>query len=306
MMLCSSFLHLRWYSGAVCLLSLGFLALITTGCQSILLAPTSIPSATPELVTPILSLEQATIETAWANSPHANTYNLEKGPNTYCARCHSPENWDSTAKIDSPPNCLSCKFPNESQVRIASSNSLVSQEDWKNIGCEICHNVQDGVVSAQTAWLDIETGYHEATSQPDQLCTKCHMDTATLKHGIDLGNQVHKGFSCINCHEPHSTTASCVSSGCHADLKNVSVDKTSPVYHSNIHAMVNCVACHDASGMDILNPEGGTNWTTYRTVQSVQGPVSEIYSSHNLQRTVNCQKCHFSGNPYGLPDSANP
>jgi hypothetical protein len=89
-------------------------------------------------------------------------------------------------------------------------------------------------------------------------------------------------------------------------LENTFVEKTSPVYHSSIHAVVDCIACHDASGMKIIIPEGTTTWTTYRIVQSVRGPANEVYTSHNLQKIVSCQKCHFLGNPYGLLESVNP
>jgi hypothetical protein len=338
---------------AVRLFDLALLALLLAACQNSLAAPASAPSVTPDPGTLTPPPEQAKIWSAWARSPHANTYSLEKGPNTYCARCHSPENWDSTAKIDSPPNCLSCKFPNEPEARTAASNSLVSKEDWMNIRCEVCHTMENGLASQQVAWLDAITGYHETISQPDQLCEKCHTDTATLQHGIDLGVQVHVGFSCIDCHDPHSTVASCVSSGCHADVMaerlrpsrqhanltsndqcetchpdalqihsmetqrvgshdclschtdkdNVPVEETSPPQHSTRHALVDCVACHDASGLDIGVPEGSTTWTTFRTVQSVLGTVTEAYPSHNLQKLVSCQKCHFPGNPWGLPES---
>jgi hypothetical protein len=61
---------------------------------------------------------QALYWNAWEAGPHANTYDLEKGPNTYCAKCHSPTNWDPAAVVDPPPNCVSCKFPFESEPRI--------------------------------------------------------------------------------------------------------------------------------------------------------------------------------------------
>jgi hypothetical protein len=59
---------------------------------------------------------------AWENSTHAYTYALEKGPNTCCAGYHSPANWNPAATINEPPNCVSCKFPFETEPRVADGN----------------------------------------------------------------------------------------------------------------------------------------------------------------------------------------
>lgn len=310
------------------------------------------PTASPEPGTPTPPAEQAQFWSAWAGSPHAQTYDLEKGPNTYCARCHAPANWDYQAKIDPPPNCVSCKFPNEPQVRIAVSNPLVPEKDWKHIGCEVCHQMENGAVLPSAAWLDNATGYHESITQPVELCEKCHTNTGMIQHGIDLGEQAHTELSCTNCHDPHSTIASCVNSGCHADvlaarlrpsqqhanlsenaqcqvchtqgmlmhsmetqregstdclgchldLLNVPPEGTAPQRHSKSHAVLDCVTCHDASGLAVGPANGSATWTTFRTVQTPAGATTSAYASHNLTRQVNCQRCHFEGNEWGLPE----
>ena len=106
-----------------------------------------------------LTAGQAPILAAWQAGPHADTYGLEKGPNTYCARCHSPANYDALSRVDAAPNCVSCKFANDPQVRLAEHNKLVQQNDWKSIGCEVCHPVdQNGAPAAAIAWRDPVTG----------------------------------------------------------------------------------------------------------------------------------------------------
>jgi len=77
------------------------LALLLSACQ------TAEPEVVIEEVTRIVEVEkepsqntptplpeQSDILAAWTGSPHGNTYDLGKGPNTYCSRCHSPQNWD--------------------------------------------------------------------------------------------------------------------------------------------------------------------------------------------------------------------
>ncbi|MCZ7672106.1 MAG: hypothetical protein M5U34_35770 [Chloroflexi bacterium] len=46
------------------------------------------PSPTEIEVTAVPSHPEQ--QSKWENGPHANTYALEKGPNTYCAKCHAP------------------------------------------------------------------------------------------------------------------------------------------------------------------------------------------------------------------------
>ena len=71
--------------------------------------PTEPPTEEPPEPTPVP--DQSMQLAAWEESPHGNTYDLGKGPNTYCSRCHSPQNWDPASRPGPPPNCITCKFP---------------------------------------------------------------------------------------------------------------------------------------------------------------------------------------------------
>ncbi len=316
--------------------------------------PVATPSAIP--ATPTLPAEQAAAYSAWSGSPHSNTYDLEKGPNTFCARCHAPANWDYQAKADPPPNCVSCKFPHEDKPRIAVSNPLVPEEEWKDIGCEVCHRMNGKIASPEMAWLDNATGYYETITDPDVLCEKCHITAGAIQRGISVGEHAHKDYRCVQCHEPHSTTASCVSSGCHEDvlaasllpsvehanlienaqceechpngmqlhdmetqrsgntdclnchieMDNVAPDQTAPAYHSKRHAAVDCVACHDASGMEVMQAENSAVLTTFRTIKSPSGVSTAAFVSHDIQTAVDCQRCHYAGNSFNLPEVVNP
>jgi len=233
---------------------------------------------------------------AWEDSPHARTYSLEKGPNTYCARCHSPANWDPAATIDPPPNCVSCKFAFEPEPRIAAGNPLVPEEDWESIGCEVCHRqVEDGVITGEIAWHDPVSGYYETVADSTALCSRCHRDTETLRHSRLVGEGAHAGFTCTDCHDAHSTATGCAEQGCHQPDEPEWQES-----HDEHHETLACVACHDASGLQVGPLEDGIHWMTFRTTELLGRANTEPYQSHQLQKEVNCQRCHYDENPWGL------
>jgi hypothetical protein len=320
------------------------LMLLCMSCQQSDTSLTEIPL----LEFPTQDLAQLAIIQEWENSPHANTYGLGKGPNTYCAKCHSPLNWDPQAKIDPPPNCVSCKFPNESELRIAQNNPFVREEDWENIGCEICHRVLNGDVEAEINWLDISTNYYETVETSVELCEKCHLTNDTLKHQREFKGSVHETFTCTDCHNPHSTTANCTAGGCHLDfsdkeavhieehLDQINEDdceechkgvadihmnfleetptacmdchsslmgQRGEIYqlaHSKIHENLWCVACHDSSNLEVGPLENESEWVVFRLYEVLGQSINEPYKSHQVQLEVNCKRCHFIDNPWGL------
>lgn len=307
---------------------------LLTGCNS---------TNAKSIARPTLSAEQSAPTTdpqvqfwqAWQTSPHANTYDLGKGPNTYCARCHSPRNWDPQAIIDPPPNCVSCKFSFEASPRLAQNNPLVPQEEWQNIRCNTCHEVTDGIASNAVVWWNQATNQYEPVDDSRALCGKCHTDTETLRHQRTLGLKAHADFTCTTCHDAHNTTASCGQSECHSEIVQntgfVSAPATPPgghpeqitgfcggpachatatqvaggeqMIHGSVHAMVTCVACHDAGGLEVGPFEN--IWTTWRTTELLGRANREPYQSHTLQKQVDCARCHFEGNPWGLQPLTN-
>ena len=307
-------------------------------------------SAEGSLITPNPEGNQSEIWQDWQRSSHADTYDLEKGPNTYCAKCHSPQNWDPGATIGDPPNCVSCKFPHEPEPRIAEANPLVLEEEWKSIGCEVCHLNNEGIIDAQIVWHDPVANNHSIFQDPTELCEMCHLDNETLRHKREMGSAAHVGFTCISCHDAHSTAANCGADGCHvdvvesrdlpsdehigiqskveclvcheagmqvhnmainkseeddclqchSDLKQLSSADIAPVYHSLIHAEVNCVVCHDASGYEVGIDEMTDEWVVFRSVELLGRVSVKPYQSHDLQQQVSCNRCHFVDNPWEL------
>jgi hypothetical protein len=234
---------------------------------------------------------------------------------------------------------------------------LVAESDWRSISCEVCHPGQGTAVTADLAWLEAATGRHEPVASTTALCEHCHTDTDVLRHRRDLGLSAHRGYTCTDCHDPHSTAADCTAAGCHPDVAarfriptpmplaaaTSTVPKNHPTLgfnmncatpgchastvlaagmetthlpapaaspssgltlraagHDPVHARVACVACHDASRLEVGPLEAGGVWVTWRTTELLGRSSTESYQSHHLQRAVDCERCHFPGNVWGL------
>jgi hypothetical protein len=264
--------------------------------------------------------DQSEMVADWETSPHAFNYDLGSGPNTYCSRCHSPQNWDPEARVDTPPNCVTCKFPTDDEVRMATTMDFVEEEDWVGINCETCHQVENGVALEGNAWLNVVTGEYEPVNTSSELCTKCHLTTAGVSatggrgvtHEINLGGSAHANWAgewpqsdrpqyCSDCHNPHSTEPQqCVD--CHEAVT------TSDTHMNGLNAImldkVSCQACHDASGMEVgPHPDEAENGVFVTLVSSMgrDGTMSTEYvKSHSIQWEVSCNRCHFEENPWEL------
>jgi hypothetical protein len=301
-------------------------------------ASTAIATSSPEAPfkpTPILTImQQYPFEwSAWKSGPHATGYDLSKGPNTYCSRCHSPANWDSQAVINEPPNCVSCKFQNETEIRIAEGNPLVPESEWKGLECSTCHKIQEGVLVPEPTWYDKQAGFYESVETTSELCEKCHTDTETLRHKRDLGEEIHIGFTCTSCHDPHSMQTSCTQSGCHIIGGGISAVpanhppmafascgqegchtggnfSTKPTqaadggivwdHADGHHSAVTCVACHDASDLPVKYLEDQKIWVVFRVTELLGRYSEKTYQSHAITKNVNCARCHYVDNPWGL------
>jgi len=279
--------------------------------------PTEVPpTPTPE---PTPLPDQSEQIALWEASPHGNTYALNKGPNTYCSRCHSPQNWDPASTPDKPPNCITCKFPTDDEIRMATTMEFVEEEDWVGINCETCHIVENGVVTEGNYWLNPLTDEYEEIAISNQLCTKCHLNSkgvsATggrgVEHEIYLGGSAHKNWAglldtkhrpdqCTDCHDPHSQQPK-QCEDCHEGPLDLHADVTG---FAVMYEKVTCMACHDATGLDVGplpdSEEFGDLFVTQETSMGRSGPTTEFVLSHSPQWQVSCDRCHFEENPWDL------
>jgi hypothetical protein len=267
---------------------------------------TSVAPAAP--TAKVVSAERvAAIRTAWESGRHNNKYDLYKGPNTYCAVCHSPLNWDPKATVNVPPNCFSCKFPTDKEVRISPKAPLIAEGDWKKLDCAVCHRVSaSNVVDPAIAIWNNGTKAYEAVKTPSELCGKCHVDSiGGSRHMIRLGGGAHSNqigsakkrpAECTDCHDPHSMKADC--KACHA--ASFAAD-TKTQGHDAAHAKVTCTACHDASGMKAapVEAQGGRWLSVGISVTAGRESATPAYS-HYFARAVDCTRCHYNDNPWKL------
>jgi hypothetical protein len=250
------------------------------------------PVAAPSQVVPTTPANTVVKET-WERSAHARSFVLAgDGTNNECARCHSPRNWVPVESADLPKTCASCKFTVKEPVPVKESS-------WRSIGCDVCHDFK-GDAKPKVVWLNSVIAGYETGTDPyepvrdhNELCRKCHRDFKTFSYSRDLGTSVHARHQCTGCHNPHSLKADC--SGCHAEAMKKLVPG-----HDAAHKQVNCVACHDAGGLKPGPVDGQNRWMPFRTVTAGSQKQTVPYQSHNLQRKVDCSRCHYAGNPWNL------
>ncbi|MBN2044776.1 MAG: hypothetical protein JW757_07140 [Anaerolineales bacterium] len=254
------------------------------------------PETQPAENTPQMNEEeiQAAIQVSWNNSPHAAAYVLdEANQNNSCARCHSPINWQPTLD-DLPESCFSCKF------ELEEPDPLIAENDWQNIPCMVCHEVgRKDKVDPAFKWLEIaELEEYTQVETSTELCQKCHpTETFTAHGGIqDLG--VHQDMTCTDCHDAHTTQASCMDAGCHENVLNTGIPG-----HTDEHLNVACVACHDAGGMALGFREEDGLFTTQEVIPTEEGENTFFFSSHHLKLDSACDDCHFTGNPWSITDN---
>jgi hypothetical protein len=274
---------------------IAFIAIILSGCQSA--APTIEPP-TPELIEKLSETPSTTPLPSLTATPPPLTI------------------------TPTPP-----KLPEEWLLWNDSPHKSAAQ----GLTCETCHDTNGGSSSAVVAWLNQQTGKYEPVADTSALCNKCHADTPIKSQEIDLTGSVHSSFKCLDCHNPHSTAASCSNSGCHAGIRKPSdmppatpsnghpdvsmpicggvnchpaatqAAISNPTIHGARHASVACIACHDSSGSP-LGPSGVNGiWLPLRTVEIDGSPTVQPFKPHSIQAKVDCTRCHFESNPWKLP-----
>ncbi len=191
-----------------------------------------------------------------------------------------------------PATCAACKFT-------IKTPKPVEKTDWKNIGCNVCHKVEKEALTSQVAWLNAAIAQfssddpYEPVRSNTELCEKCHRDG----YQIERDAVVHKDKGCTDCHDPHSAAASCTDAKCHATV----LKPEKPIAgHDAAHATVDCVACHDAAGWKVQPTGDKKTWMTLKPTDRTGKPNPTPYVSHNLQKAVDCARCHFANNPWGL------
>lgn len=183
----------------------------------------------------------------------------------------------------------------------------------RSVSCGVCHK-KDEISKAEG----------------NELCKGCHTTAGKISAQDDSKKIVHTGFTCLDCHNPHSARASCSNAGCHAGIRkpgdmppatpvsghpNVSAfcgggnchpaatqaALANPGIHGARHAGVSCIACHDASGLQAGPSKETGLWELFQTIDDEGILKTKPFISHTLQASVACSRCHYEGNVWGLP-----
>jgi len=241
----------------------------------------------------------------WEISAHASSFVLDsEGNNNPCARCHAPMNWMPTLD-DIPESCQACKF------ELETPPSFIPESDWQHVSCIMCHESdKKGIIQPELMWLEIPVlEEYVSVETHSELCLKCHNTEDIAEHGQLIVGSGHADMECTECHSPHSTTATCMNGDCHSDVLS---DTDQILGHDDDHKDVSCAACHDNAGWEVgPDPETGI-WTTFSPwshevkigeADSILQSGTVPFSSHDIGLEVNCERCHFSGNPWELSES---
>lgn len=232
------------------------------------------------------------ISTLWQQSAHASTYVLdENNQNSTCARCHAPVNWIPSMD-DMPESCSTCKF------EIDPPPPVIAESEWTHIECRVCHQVKKDEVQPEIAWLEIAAieEYAEVSSVT-ALCDHCHLAGEIDGHVSVIVAGDHATYACVNCHDAHRTEISCDTEGCHTAAMDGS---EGIIGHDLDHTQVSCSACHDGSGLDVGPLEDAQTWATFLPGEAIP------FASHQTQRLVDCERCHFDANPWSLSEVVAP
>ncbi len=277
---------LAFVIGSILVVGLLLLVSSVNAAQGVQMEPTLTQQPTPDppYVATTAELQEAYIE--WSLSQHADTYDLGMGANTTCARCKSPMNWDpNSPALEAAQDCASCKrIPGAPRPELLGGEEVL-QNEWKNIGCEICHQpIGDSYRTGISFWDQAGRRY-EPVESVGELCAKCHEG----QHGFEVVEEqqespAHNQWECTLCHGAHGAPSACID--CH-DLDTAS----GKVEHEQ-HPSVNCTACHDHGGLSIwLDAEPASeNYGEYIPRKFAHTLTS--WPSHNLAKEVDCLRCH--------------
>jgi len=229
-----------------------------------------------------------TIQAVWKVSPHADAYVVAvDNMNSSCARCHAPLDWAPTAK-DIPANWTANK------VEVAPASVLITELEWTHVDCKVCHNTEVDQITGDFVWLEIAPlEIYSEVETSTELCQKCHLTNKLEGHQSLMLEGNHRDFLCTDCHDAHTTTATCSSSGCHEPFAN---ECESIETHDKPHSEVTCSACHAGGDPRIDWNEDVGAWDTFVPVGDEMDDEFKPFTSHNILLEVDCDRCHEPGN----------
>lgn len=239
---------------------------------------------------------------------------------------------ETAVPTSTPPILIETPGLSEQDLKLREIQDIFSANPHKSkFTCGKCHSIDDNeAISGNLTWTDEKTGQSEKINYPSQICTKCHKLHTPQEIQHDSIQLAHNIYECTDCHNPHSTQASCTESQCHSEIGktiNAMIDvppnhvsmsdpnaamcggsschelakevANTPIYHQPVHRDVPCYVCHDISGMQVSRNEK-SSWITIDQVDIETGENNDGFVSHTIGLNADCSRCHFEDNPWGL------
>lgn len=242
--------------------------------------------------------------------------------------CSQSANAQTPSTDTVPATLAATPSPTTTRIPPTPTKDTITRPEWEQsphalaeepVECAACHRYADGKLTKEVAWYDEQSGVYQTVMTKGEVCQNCH-------DGYTHASNPHSNFGCVTCHNPHSTAASCKDchhhvgdttiipaatpddghpngvdsfcngAACHASATQIAQLPDSG--HPAQHPLVACAACHDASGSQVGPTEGG-KWMPLRSDEA--GDLVP-FTSHDLQRGVDCQRCHFLDNPWALAE----
>jgi hypothetical protein len=264
---------------------LGCILLVTTACgeqvERICETPTPAEgsSSEDELSDSVRTDNPQTsedIQTMWQAGPHSKWLS---GPDpefgTDCIKCHAPV-----------ANFISAQIPTLSRTSARTATDLTAD-------CRLCHPQISAGSRPEVAWLvDVEQAQYAPVDAIDKPCKHCHVASGVNGHLFIHLDGVHADFLCTDCHDSHTTVASCSDAGCHQPFR---AECEAIQTHDKPHAAASCSACHASGDVEIGWDEERQAWHSFYAME-VEGMIElEGQTSHDLELEVDCERCHTPG-----------
>ncbi|MBW6518972.1 MAG: hypothetical protein K0A89_10790, partial [ANME-2 cluster archaeon] len=237
---------------------------------------------------------------SWFDSAHANSRSGASDSKQSCAKCKSPLNYDATIL----------------------SNTTIAEEDWKGIQCRVCHNLHDrrfpnntgdrnvpGPLAFYNATASSYVNYsvYDQVTDATELCEKCHQPGSSHDTKFAGSHKDTFGFTCITCHMSESSdelhtfeviNSTSAVTGCEVCHEPADHTFSSSAAHTG---KVDCLGCHDqtytqpnATGYAVTADGNYGVWNDSGNITTwhLSHGSEATFKPHNIDRDVNCAKCH--------------
>jgi predicted CXXCH cytochrome family protein len=178
-------------------------------------------------------------------------------------------------------SCLSCHDPHGS-----TAGTLLRTAGTGSAACQACHTDEAGAVDHGGKSCVSCHGAHQAPRKAAQTCGGCH---TTEEHagGHPAARASGEAIGCLDCHDPHGSTAALPAAGsvaktctaCHAEQSALVGGPHDGAAHPVAGMSQTCTTCHD------VHSQGG-----HPTAPANTNPASAA-----------CLSCHVAGGPASDP-----